>query len=484
MNGKLTIKFLDKFIVFEGTTKDDIVQQGIIYSYVKYPNNKLYQIPTYYGNFIPYTWKKDDPFIYYRINGTKFILDEDITKKPYLKKAEHGNMKIDIFSKSFYSGLSYHFINTAPRNKATNWRLLYQLSRDNGNHNSGVCINYEQLHNFETRNIHFYNNQPKYYLKYVYDNIKNSIIKDKFEVFDADTNKPVTFNPNHILSETFDDKTLYTYYDNEDWQKRISFIEEHKTEKVRLEHLEYKVDKQLFLEDAIPNDLQKTVTYNKNGTIYQERKFTRRTAYMIVNIYNTDIEMSRNAKGLNYYNVLIKHDISKNKNYTKKVPLTGFYKGIQYFTNDSITSVDGKFYASKKLKNARISYDDLFYIGIECSHRLFPTKTWSTILNTTKKSGYIINRTYKYLPNYKGIIFQYEAENGKKITTTVFNKEIGEVKTMFRVKIEINKKYSINSLIESYKIINESQRKLNKNLKEYTEKMKKVNDSLKSLNKK
>ena len=66
----------------------------------------------------------------------------------------------------------------------------------------------------------------------------------------------------------------------------------------------------MFLEDAIPNDLQKTVTYNKNGTIYQERKFTRRTAYMIVNIYNTDIEMSRNAKGLNYYNVLIKHDIN------------------------------------------------------------------------------------------------------------------------------------------------------------------------------
>ena len=144
---------MDNLVVFEGTANDDIIQQGTLYSYIDHPKYGLYQIPIFYGEFIPYAWEKDDYYIYYHINGTKFILDEDNTKTPFLKKAEYGYQQIDMFDKSFYSGFSFYYINNAPRDKPANWLLLYQLNKDDGNHYSGVCINYEQLHNYETAKI-------------------------------------------------------------------------------------------------------------------------------------------------------------------------------------------------------------------------------------------------------------------------------------------------------------------------------------------
>ncbi len=492
MNGKLTIKFKDTdLVVFEGTAKDDIIQQGVVYSYINYPNYGLYQIPKYYGKFMPYTWEKDDIWINYHVNGTKFILDEDKTKVPYFIKAEYGYQLYDMFQKSFYKGLSYYYVNKASINKPTDWRLLYQFSKNRNNKYSGVWIDYEQLHNFDTRNTEFYNKTPKYYLKYVYHKIKNTVEEDKFEVFDANTNQPIDFNPNHIISEFIDKykRKFYVYYDDEDWEKRIAFIEAKKAEKTNFkrseeEIVQHSIDK-LKKEDDIYNASQETLTYTKNGNTHVEKKFNEEIPWAEINtplrIYDTESNMNHQKNEKRYDMVKFEATKDAKGQWLTGDVLDGYFKGKFYYTNDSITSVKGKFHTSKFINKATIIRENLFYIGIVCSHNLFPTKSWSSILKSNERYAYGLFNRYE-LATDGSLTFNYKAEDGKQIMVTVYPNEIGETNTIFRVKIEVNKKTLLQSLSETFKMINESQIKLNESLKEYNEKMKEINENLKLQN--
>jgi hypothetical protein len=276
-----------------------------------------------------------------------------------------------------------------------------------------------------------------------------------FKVFDANTKQPIDFNPSRVVSEFNDAYKRYfvIYYDDEDWQKRTTLLENQKAEKARLKQIKdeetriyvenkkrkaEKIQREDDIYNASHND-----TYKLYGVIHhkvvssEETKLSYRIPAYRVNItYSLDSE----SKLMNRDNCKIMAISTKqNATYRRDILLNGKFEGTYYFTeykNFTESSVRGSFYAHQSLSEHRFSGNELFYIGIVSSHTMYPTQSWS---NRTSEQCYSV--TQKYSMTYKnGVKFRYIDKDNNNIVVTV-NKgyfDSNRYDMVFNISIEIS----------------------------------------------